>query len=115
MERHPSWSEGIMARGIAIGGPILTAGTGGKPRTAGAPGRAKRLREPVPLTCPGMRRKRTMRWLYVLSTLMLVVAVGCGGGDENEGGIGAVCNMAGSTSGCASGNICTNLSGGGNQ
>jgi len=56
-----------------------------------------------------------MRWLLVLCALMLVLAVGCGGGDDNGGGVGSVCSMPGSTSGCASGNICTNLAGGNNQ
>jgi hypothetical protein len=50
-------------------------------------------------------------WLSVLSALMLVVAVGCGGDDSGGGG----CNTPGSTSECSSGNICANLSGGGNQ
>ncbi len=50
-----------------------------------------------------------MRWLSVLSALLLVVAVGCTGGD------GDGCSTPGSTSECASGTICTNLSGDGNQ
>ena len=53
-----------------------------------------------------------MRWFFVLSALMLVVAVGCGGGD---GGSGGGCSTPGSTSACSSGAICTNLSGDGNQ
>ena len=52
-----------------------------------------------------------MRWVSVLSALMLVMAVGCGGGDDGSGG----CSTPGSTSEFASGTICTNLSGGGNQ
>jgi len=55
-----------------------------------------------------------MRWVSVLSALMLVMAVGCGG-DDGDGGVANVCSTPGSTSECSSGDICTNLSGGGNQ
>jgi hypothetical protein len=54
-----------------------------------------------------------MRWVF--AALLLVVVVGCGGGDDDGGGVGSVCSTPGSTSGCASGNICTNLAGGSNQ
>ena len=56
-----------------------------------------------------------MRRVLVLTALLLVVTLGCGGGDDNGGEVGSVCSTPGSTSGCASGNICTNLAGGSNQ
>jgi len=54
-----------------------------------------------------------MRW--VLAALLLAVVVGCGGGDDDGGGVGSACSTPGSTSGCDSGTICSNLSSGSNQ
>lgn len=47
-----------------------------------------------------------MIWLRGVLAILVLVAVGCGG----DGGC-----TAGSTSDCSSGNICTNISGDGNQ
>jgi len=52
---------------------------------------------------------RNMRFICALSVLTLLLAVGCGGGG------GGGCGMPGSTSDCSSGEICSNLSGDGNQ
>jgi len=57
-----------------------------------------------------------MRWVSVLSALILAVTIGCGGGDGgSSGGSSGGCSTPGSTSQCSTGTICTNISGDGNQ
>ena len=51
----------------------------------------------------------------IVTLFMVGLFVGCGGGDDDGGGVGSACNTPGSTSGCDSGTICSNLSSGVNQ
>jgi len=53
--------------------------------------------------------------LVTIFILLMGLVVGCGGGDDDGGGVGSVCSTPGSTSGCASDTLCTNLLGGSNQ
>ena len=50
-----------------------------------------------------------MRWCVGLFSVVILIAVACGGGG------GGSCGTPGSTNGCSSGDICSNLSADGNE